>query len=214
MGRMATGIANELRAPIVGIASAAQLLRFRASEDPVVEKNVGRILHEAERLNRMVSALLEYGRVEPLSLVPGNPDDIWDRVLSQHRGALEQRSVLIERVASSTHTPVPIDEEQLGIAFGHLIANAIEASPEASDISLVSTTDHNAWRCQLHNRGNAIAGDDMPRVFDMFFTTHTGNAGIGLATARRIIEKHGGFIEIASVPESGTTVVVTLPAAT
>lgn len=209
---MASGIANELRGPVVSIASAAQLLRFRASEDPVLEKNVGRILHEAERLNRMVSALLEYGRAEPLQLTSGNPDHVWDRVLDQYQGNLERRSIIVERVESTGAPQCPIDADQLAIAFGHLLANAIEAAPEASDLSLVSSTDGVSWTSRLRNGGDAIAREDLPHVFDMFFTTRAGNAGIGLATAQRIIEKHGGSIEIASIPGSGTTVVVTLPA--
>ena len=211
---MATGIANELRAPVMGIASAAQLLRFRAAEDPVIEKNVGRILHEAERLNRMVTALLEYGRVDPLRLAPGNPDDVWDRVLDQQRGALEQRSILIERVRAASEVDCAIDTDQLAVAFGHLLSNAIQAAPEASNLLLTSTSDSSGWSCRLRNGGELISGDDLPRVFDLFFTTRAGRAGIGLATAQRLIEKHGGSIEIASIPESGTTVAITLPVAT
>jgi two-component system, NtrC family, sensor histidine kinase HydH len=212
MGQMASGIANELRGPVVSIASAAQLLRFRASEDPVLEKNVGRIVHEAERLNRMITALLEYGRAEPLNAHLANPDDTWDRVLEQHQGTLERRSVIVERVRNANEVRCAIDAEQLAVAFGHLLANAIEAAPEASDISLVSSSDGSSWTCRLYNGGDTIAREDLPHVFDMFFTTRVGNAGIGLATAQRIIEKHGGSIEIASVSGSGTTVVVTLPA--
>ena len=212
MGQMASGIANELRGPVVSIASAAQLLRFRASEDPVLEKNVGRIVHEAERLNRMIAALLEYGRAEPLNLHSANPDDTWDRVLEQQQGLLEQRSVVIERVRNADHVRCPVDPDQLAVAFGHLLANAIEAAPEASDVSLVSSSDGSSWTCRLYNGGDAISREDLPHVFDMFFTTKAGSAGIGLATAQRIIEKHGGSIEIASVAGSGTTVVVTLPA--
>lgn len=214
MGQMASGIANELRAPVVSIASAAQLLRFRASEDPVLEKNVGRIVHEAERLNRMITALLEYGRSEPLNLHSANPDDVWDRLLDQNQGTLERRSILLERVKATDPAHCPIDAEQLAVAFGHLLANAIEAAPEASDISLVSSSDGSSWTCRLYNGGDTIAREDLPHVFDMFFTTRTGSAGIGLATAQRIIDKHGGSIEIASVSGNGTTVVVTLPADT
>lgn len=214
MGHMASGIANELRAPVLGISSAAQLLRFRATEDPVIEKNVGRILHEAERLNRMVASLLEYGRIEPLNLTVANPDDVWDRVLEQQRGALERRSLLVDRIRAPDNLKCAIDVDRLSVVFRHLIANAVEASQEAGDIFLASSgNDNTGWSCHLRNDGDVIAGDELSRVFDMFFTTRTGNAGIGLATARRLIEQHGGSIEITSIPQSGTTVSVALPAA-
>src|SRR6185503_5268959 len=70
----AAGIAHELRNPAFAIASAAQLLRYRISDDPVIEKNIGRILREAERLNALVSALLDYGRPPAVQLSSGDPD--------------------------------------------------------------------------------------------------------------------------------------------
>lgn len=214
VGHMAVGIANELRAPVLGISSAAQLLRFRAAEDPVIEKNVGRILREADRLNRMIAGLLEFGRLEPLRLAAADPDDVWDKVLERQRGALESRSILVERVQAPQPVRCAIDSQQLAVAFGHLLENAIEASPEAGDLTLSSTTGTGGWLCRLRNGGDIIAADALPQVFEMFFTTRPGSAGIGLAIARRILEEHDGSIEIASVAGAGTTVVVTLPVAT
>ncbi|HVD04816.1 MAG TPA: histidine kinase dimerization/phospho-acceptor domain-containing protein, partial [Gemmatimonadaceae bacterium] len=80
------GVAHVLRNPLFSISSAAQLVRFRAKDDPVVEKNVGRILREVERLNRMVTSLLEFSRPLPAVLVAGDPDAIWDDVLERERG--------------------------------------------------------------------------------------------------------------------------------
>src|SRR3954470_778560 len=92
---IAAGIAHELRNPVFGIASAAQLLRYRVTDDPVVEKNIGRILREAERLNALVSALLDYGRPPAVQLLPADPDHIWSTVLASHRGELESRALLV-----------------------------------------------------------------------------------------------------------------------
>src|SRR5215211_4487909 len=91
------GLTREMRNPLFGISSAAQLLRFRAREDPVVERNVGRILREAERLNALVADLLEYGRPRPLAAAAGDPDEIWDEVLEGNRALLEMRSLALAR---------------------------------------------------------------------------------------------------------------------
>ena len=211
IGHIATGIANELRAPVLGISSAAQLLRCRSADDPVIEKNVGRILREADRLNRMIAGLLEFGRLEPLHLSAADPDHVWDTVLERQRGALESRSILVQRVRASDPVRCSVDTGQIAVAFGHLLENAIEASPEAGDIVLSSTSDTRGWSCRLHNGGDVIAADALPQVFEMFFTTRAGSAGIGLAIARRIVEAHDGAIEIASVHGTGTTVAITLP---
>src|SRR4051794_16222290 len=92
---IAAGIAHELRNPAFAIASAAQLLRYRVTDDPVVEKNIGRVLRETERLNALVSALLEYGRPPAVQLVSGDPDQIWSDVVASHRGELESRALLV-----------------------------------------------------------------------------------------------------------------------
>src|SRR5689334_15148491 len=82
IGEISAGLAHVLRNPLLGIASAAQLLRFRVKDDPVIERNVGRILREVEHLNTVVSALLEYGRPAPLRVTTADPDELWHRVLA------------------------------------------------------------------------------------------------------------------------------------
>jgi signal transduction histidine kinase len=212
IGEIASGIAQELRNPIFGISSAAQLLRFRAREDPVMEKNVGRILREVERLNRMVTTLVELGRPVTLKRSPGDPDVVWDDVLEGERGRLESRVVAVRRNRPRTPASAPIDAEQLAQAFRSVLSNAVEAAPEASDITLSSAILPNSkWRCALNNAGPPIPPEVLPRVFDLFVSTKPGSTGTGLAHARRIIEEHGGTIGIDSSADSGTTVTVTLP---
>ena len=212
IGEITSGIAQELRNPVFGISSAAQLLRFRAVEDPVMEKNVGRILREVERLNRMVTTLAELGRPVTLKRSPGDPDAVWDDVLEGERGRLESRAVAVRRTRAHTHVSALIDAEQLAQAFRSVLSNAVEAAPEASDISLSSGIPANGkWRCALTNGGPPIPPDVLPRVFDLFVSTKPGSTGTGLAHARRIIEEHGGTISIESSAESGTTVTVTIP---
>ena len=79
---IAAGIAHELRNPVFAIASAAQLLRYRITDDPVIEKNIGRVLREAERLNSLVASLLDYGRPPAVQLAPHDPDQLWTDVLA------------------------------------------------------------------------------------------------------------------------------------
>lgn len=214
LGEVSTGIANELRNPLLGISSAAQLLRYRAHDDPVVEKNVGRILREVERLNRMVTALLEYGRTEPLHLTPADPDTVWDAVLEESRGRLESRSLHLDRARAAPPATCPIDADQLAKALLSVLANAVDAAPAASDLALESEVlPDGSWRCRLRNAGAAIPPEVLPRVFELFFSTRPGGAGIGLALCQRIVEEHHGTIGIESGSASGTTVTIVLPGA-
>jgi signal transduction histidine kinase len=214
IGEVATGIAHELRNPLFGISSAAQLLRFRVKEDPVVEKNVGRILREVERLNRMVGSLLDYGRPRGLVLAPGDPDAVWDEVLELQQGRLEAKALRIARTRPAAPARCAIDAEALAQVFVNVLVNAVDAAPEASDLALHSTLlPTGTWRCRLHNGGPAIPPEVLPRVFEIFFSNKTGGTGIGLALCQRIVDEHRGGIGIESSPEAGTVVTIHLPAA-
>jgi signal transduction histidine kinase len=208
IGEVSAGVAHELRNPLFGISSAAQLLRFRVKDDPVVEKNVGRILREVERLNSMVTALLEFGRPHPIALTPGDPDAVWDEVLENQRGRLESRAVLLHRTRAQPPAHCAIDAQQLAQVLINVLVNAVDAAPEYS-----STLSNGGWRCRLHNGGAAIPPDVLPRVFEMFFSTKTGGTGIGLALCQRIVEEHGGTITLESAPELGTSTIIVLPPA-
>lgn len=209
-----TGVAHELRKPLLGITSAAQLLRFRVQDDPVVEKNVGRILRDVERLNNMASALLEYGRRSPLHLVVGDPDAVWDTVIAEERGRLESRALLLPRTRAASPARCAIDAAQLAHAFTNVLVNAVEAAPEGSDLRLHSSVQADgSWRCRLTNEGPPIPADVLPQVFGLFFSTRPGASGIGLAVSQRIVSEHTGSIAIESGAEDGTTVTIVLPPA-
>jgi two-component system, NtrC family, sensor histidine kinase HydH len=216
IGEVAAGVAHELRNPLFGISSAAQLLRFRIADDPVVEKNVGRILREVERLNRMVTALLEYGRHSAAVLAPGDPEAVWDDVLDGERGRLESRGLVLvkERVGAVPSGGVlcRIDAEQLAQVFLNVLVNAVDAAPEGSDLTLTyASLPSGAWRCRLHNAGAAIPGEVLARAFEIFYSTKPGGTGIGLALCQRIIDEHGGTIALESAAEAGTALTITLP---
>jgi signal transduction histidine kinase len=214
IGEVSAGVAHELRNPLFGISSAAQLLRFRVKDDPVVERNVGRILREVERLNGMVTSLLEFGRPSPIHLEPGDPDAVWDDVLEDQRGRLESRALLLHRARPETPANCSIDAQQLSQVLTNLLVNATDAAPEGSDLTLRSALlPSGAWTCSLHNGGAAISPDVLPRVFEIFFSTKAGGTGIGLALCQRIIDEHRGAIALESTPELGTIATIILPAA-
>ena len=212
IGEISAGIARELRNPLFGISSAAQLLRFRVRDDPVVERNVGRILREVERLNGVVSALLEYGRPEPMRMTAADPDAVWGTVLAAKRGLLESKALVMRHHPAEPRVTCPIDAEQIAQVFSNVLANAVDAAPEGSDLTLTSSAlPSGPWRCRLHNDGPPIAPDLLPRVFELFFSTKPGGAGVGLALCQRIIDDHGGAIALESTADNGTTVTITLP---
>lgn len=212
---VSVGLAHELRNRLFGISSAAQLLRFRVTEDPAVEKNVGRILREVERMNNTVNSLLEFGQPDRAKLVPGDPEAVWDDVIAQQRGLFESKALKLSRTRADPGAPCPIDAGQLATAFTNLLVNAADAAPEGTDLSLTSARlAGGAWRSRLANGGPPMSADALGRAFDLFFTTKPTGAGMGLPLTRRIIDDHGGEVTLESSAEAGTVASVTLPCVT
>lgn len=212
IGEVSAGIARELRNPLFGISSAAQLLRFRVRDDPVIERNVGRILREVERLNGVVSSLLEYGTPAPMQRSAADPDVVWQNVLAAKRGLLESKALAVRHEPAEPRVTCDVDAEQLSQVFVNVLSNAVDAAPEGSDLFLASTAlPSGGWRCRLHNEGAPIPSDALPRIFELFFSTKPGGAGVGLALCQRILDDHGGSISIESTADKGTTVTIALP---
>lgn len=207
----AASLARELRNPVFAIASAAQLLRYRVTDDPVMEKNIGRILREADRLNTYVNALLEYSAPTPVRLTPGDPDDVWTEVLERHRGDLESRAVIAHHLRAEPRATCNVDAEQLSRAFSGALTNAIEAAPEGTDIDIRSiATDDGVWVSVVHNDGPPLDADALARAFEPLVTTKPGHAGIGLAVAHRVLTEHGGGIALRA-DGAGAALTFTLP---
>ena len=209
---VATALAHELRAPVFAIASAGRLLRYRIIDDPVADKNIGRIMREAERLNAIVSALLDFGRPDPVYLSLANPDDVWISVLESHRGALEAKALLARHTPAEPRVTCKLDSDQLSQAFSNALVNAIEAAPEGSDLLIGSSSRDGWWHSAVRNDGAAIAPDTLSRAFEPLVTTKPGHAGIGLAIAQRVVSEHAGSISLESLDGVGTTLTFKLPA--
>ena len=210
LGDLSARIAQELRSSVFDIAAAAQLLRFRAHEDPVIEKSVGRIMRDADRLNRIIAALAEYGRPEPLKLARADPEDVWDKVIDHHRGTLEARSLVVRRTRPDDKLHMHIDREQLMRALEAVFVNATEASPEGGMLQLSGSVDQaGVWQSVLINEGASMPPEAAARAFDLFYTTKPDSVGVGLALAQRIIAEHNGTISLES--GDATRVTIALP---
>jgi len=210
---IAAGIAHELRNPVFAIVSAAQLLRYRVTDDPVIEKNIGRVLREAERLNALIAALLDYGRPPAVQLAPHDPDQVWADVLSSYRGALESRALLVHHTPCNPRATCAIDVEQLTQAYANALSNAIDAAPEGSDLTITSSLTHGGWQSRLHNGGAPVPSSVLADAFEPLITNKPGHAGVGLAVVHRILSDHGGTVTLDSGLNVGTTLTFTIPAA-
>src|SRR5258708_10097715 len=139
MESLASLIAHEIRSAVLGVTSAAQLLRYALPQDPVAEKSLGRILLESERLSSLHEALSEYATEVPPRFAPMDPDGLWRTVLANMRGALEANSVSVEHDESPSPAVCLVDEEQMSRAFERIIHHAIARGQSGAELQIVSS---------------------------------------------------------------------------
>src|SRR3954468_6924151 len=144
MEALAAIIAHELRAAVMGVTSAAQLLRYSAPQDPVAEKSLGRILQEAERLSALHEALTEYATELPPRLVAGDPDAVWAGALRSTRGGVEAKGMHVTHAAASG-AAVRLDGDQLARSFERALHHAVGRVQPGAVVDIISSVEGDSW---------------------------------------------------------------------
>jgi signal transduction histidine kinase len=211
VGEMAASIAHEVRNPLAGMKGAMEVLRQHLASDASRSEVVDELMAQIVRLENLVRDLLTYARPRPLSRQAVEVNHLLDRVLRivQEDGGSPNLSV--EREYDPVASRIVADPQQLEQVFLNLIQNAVQAMEEGGTLAV--STGGNSGRVEIAFRdtGRGIAVADQPRIFQPFFTTRHRGSGLGLAIVRKIVDDHGGSIEIESRPGVGTTATVVLP---
>ena len=215
LGRMAAGVAHEIRNPLAAISGAIELLGATAGRDGEEQELMGIVTREAARLDRLIAELLDFARPRPPH---PNPVELAGAVREFARVLAADRRLGERRLELQLEEPVWIlaDPGQLRQVLWNLARNAAEASPREAPITLsVSTVAFpQRWALfSIRDHGHGIAAENRGRLFEPFFTTKQGGTGLGLAIVHRIIAEHHGEIDVHTPPDGGTEFVIHLPLA-
>jgi signal transduction histidine kinase len=221
MGELASTVAHEVRNPLNAIAMSAQRLRREfldaspvapAENRPELEQLLGVVAGEARRINDIVQQFLEFAR--PPKLAPRATDLAAGvgEIVEVVRPLALSRGVTLEADVGSAGTAV-FDPAQLRQAIDNILRNAIEATPNGGKVIVVARSTPREHSIEVRDTGSGIAPDDLPRIFDLYFTTKAQGTGVGLAVTHQIVSAHGGTIEVSSEPGVGTRMTIRLPAA-
>ena len=227
VGRMAVGLAHEIRNPLAAIQGAVQLLRKELGDEARWAEYTDVLLSEVERVNRIIGMLLDLGRPVALSPVPLNLHLLLERVaLLSGEMARESGVSLVKRYDPSL-PPILADGDRLLQVFHNLVRNAVEAMPSGGRLTLITRLSLNPLFTKVDlgtgmrtmaevafaDEGEGIPDALRGKIFDPFFTTKATGLGLGLALCHRIMEEHKGAIRVESLPGRGTTVSCFLPVA-
>jgi signal transduction histidine kinase len=213
LGRLSQGVAHEVRNPVMVIGGFARRLKKELAPSESALKWLDVILSEAERLEHMVEDIESFCRLPAPAPRQVDVLEILRRVLDG-RGLLVRRGVAVEVLAEEGVSPIWADEGLLGVAFRNVFENSLDAMPEGGTIEVSVAARGEGLVVVFRDTGVGIAAEDLPNVFDPFYTSKTRGSGLGLTTVYRIVCDHGGDVAVSSAVGSGTEVMITLPAGT
>jgi two-component system, NtrC family, nitrogen regulation sensor histidine kinase GlnL len=226
-GRMAVGVAHEIRNPLGAIRGAVQLLARELPAEPRLTEYTDVLLKEVDRVNRIIESLLDLGRPVQIRRVPLNLHQIMERVVLLAEETARTAGVSIVRRYDPSLPPILGDEDRLLQVFHNLVRNAIDAMKPGGRLTLSTRVSLNPLygkmdlgggqrtmvEVALSDEGAGIPAAVRSRIFDPFFTTKERGLGLGLALCHRILEEHRGTIHVESAEGRGTTVTCFLPIA-
>jgi PAS domain S-box-containing protein len=211
LGRMAAVVAHEVKNPIAGIRGALQVIASRMPADSRDTPVIGDIIARLDALNGIVQDLLVFARPRQMRSEPTDLARLIRNTLDLlHRDPAFAHLQIDRPVAEAI---APGDGEHLQLVFTNVLMNAAQAIGGAGAIAIRIDREAANWIVSIHDQGPGMSAEVKDKAFEPFFTTKHRGTGLGLPIARRIVEAHGGTIEIDTPASGGTSLVITLPAA-
>jgi len=216
VGRLASGIAHEIRNPLNFINLSIDHLRAAfAPKDEAPRAQYDHILttikDELARLNRLVSDFLGYGRPAKLKIREIDARSLIEEVRDLVNTHAEQHDVKVNIEQNGDgDSKLQGDAELIKTCFSNLMINAIQAMPSGGSLNISLRPDNGFLEIKFADTGVGIMPEDLAQIFEPYYSTKETGIGLGLPLTKKIIEEHGGEINVESAPGRGTTFTVTL----
>jgi two-component system sensor histidine kinase AtoS len=213
MGELTAGVAHEVRNPLGIIRASMQLVEDPRSDPEKVREAGAIIKHEIDRLDKVIKALLDFGRPSSPTLLHVDVEDVLKEVALFTRRFASRSDVTIDEHYSGDLPAALADPNQLKQVFVNLITNAVQAmEPEGGSITVETGAADGFVHVRLVDDGPGIPSEQLAKVFDPFFSTRDEGTGLGLTIVHRIVDEHDGHIEVESSVGVGTSFTIFLPA--
>jgi signal transduction histidine kinase len=210
LGEMVAGVSHEIKNPLGIIQSTSELLNNMPDATETHKRLSGVITEESIRLNRIVTEFLDFARPHALNLRECDLKEIIIKNIEFLEPELEKKGISVENNLENRRYMIEADQDLLHRVFMNLIINAIQAIQGMGKIIISIAEERGAYNFEIKDTGSGISEESMKKVFNPFFTTKQKGSGLGLPIVRKIIEGHGGQIDIESTEGNGTSVMVRL----
>ncbi len=210
-GRIAAGIAHEIRNPLGNLSMSVQQLKAAFTEDSPWAKHIEVIIRNTNRINFLITELLNCARPPELSIRPYDIHEIIEGVLETLASKLAALRIQVRKGFSSRQSILSVDKEQINRAFSNVMINSIEAMPRGGTMTIGTEVEEGLFIVRIQDTGEGIPEEDIIRIFDPFFSTKPSGVGLGLSMTYGIVVSHGGMIGVESEWKKGTVFTISLP---
>jgi two-component system sensor histidine kinase HydH len=212
LGRLAAGVAHEIRNPLSSIKGFATYFKERYQDVPDDQKIADIMIHEVERLNRVIGQLLDFAHPMKLRKKPVALVQLINDSLKMIENKAKEKQIEIVKNLPAGELVVELDADRINQVLLNVYLNAIEAMNRKGRLAVDVKADgaHGIF-ISISDNGVGIKKEDIAKIFDPYFTTKPAGTGLGLAIVHQIIEYHGGTIHVESSQEEGSVVHISLP---
>lgn len=215
MGALIAGVAHEVRNPLFGMTATLEAFEAQHAPSPAMERHVATLRAQLNRLKGLMQELLEYGRPPSLDLRSVPFSEIVNQVIEATEHLARERGVGLDTTVETALPPVRVDRMRLVQVIVNMVTNAVQHSPDGGRVTVRAFSIQQggtAWlETVVEDVGPGIDLDDLPHVFEPFYTRRAGGTGLGLALVQRIVEQHGGTVAAENRPNGGALVRFRLP---
>lgn len=200
LGKMAAGVAHELRNPLSSIKGLALILKSSFSIASKEAETADILVKEVERLNRSIGELLDYAKPGGLKRELTSIEDIIGKTVSLVQLDADSFGISIKLEIDKELPLISIDRDKMNQVFLNLFLNAIQAMGHGGELIVRTEKSGQTIIISIRDNGVGIDSENLARVFDPYFTTKSQGTGLGLSMSSKIVEEHGGRLELSSIP--------------
>lgn len=216
LGQLIAGVAHEVRSPLFGISATLDAFEARYGQEPTYRTYLDNLRREISRMNDLMRDLLELGRPATTPRRPERIGAIVAECIESCRTLAATHQVALQASLSQQAADALImaDRRRLLQVFENLVRNAIQHAPVGTTVTIAAQAQPAPASdivLRVLDEGRGFRAEDLPRVFEPFYTRRAGGTGLGLAIVLRILEDHGGSVVAENRPEGGAAVCITLP---
>ncbi len=211
IGQLSASLAHEIRNPLASIDGAANLIESPQTSEEMRKGSLAIIHKEIQRLNRLLTNLLDFARPRKPEFQSVDPSRLIDSIINLVGHSAEQRGITLRKEVPAPVPPIECDPEQMKQVILNLAINAVQAMTGPGEVLISAKPSDCSVVISVRDQGPGVAEEDLDKIFNPFFTTKEAGTGLGLSVVHQIVTQHGGIVDAGRNAEGGMTFSLVVP---